>query len=125
MRRRVVITGIGCVTPVGNDVPSMWESLRRGGNGVGKITHFDAANFPTKFAAEVKNFDLGDHYNHPERFKLAGRNIKFAVAAAMQAVKDSGGRVIDEAPRPGSRGTTVEFIHPKTSFGTLIELVQE
>ena len=46
-------------------------------------------------------------------------------AAALQRVKDSGGRVIDEAPRPGSRGTTVAFVHPKTSFGTLIELVQE
>jgi methylmalonyl-CoA epimerase len=46
-------------------------------------------------------------------------------AAALQAVKDSGGRVLDEAPRPGSRGTTVAFVHPKTSFGTLIELVQE
>jgi methylmalonyl-CoA epimerase len=45
--------------------------------------------------------------------------------AALQAVKDSGGRVIDQAPRPGSRGTTVAFVHPKTSFGTLIELVQE
>ena len=46
-------------------------------------------------------------------------------AAALQAVKDAGGRVIDEAPRPGSRGTTVAFVHPKGSFGTLIELVQE
>lgn len=45
--------------------------------------------------------------------------------AALQAVKDAGGRVIDEAPRPGSRGTTVAFVHPKTAFGTLIELVQE
>ena len=46
-------------------------------------------------------------------------------AVALQAVKDQGGRVLDEAPRPGSRGTTVAFIHPKTAFGTLIELVQE
>ena len=46
-------------------------------------------------------------------------------AVALQAVKDQGGRVIDEAPRPGSRGTTVAFVHPKGSFGTLIELVQE
>ena len=46
-------------------------------------------------------------------------------SVALQAVKDAGGRVIDEAPRPGSRGTTVAFVHPKTSFGTLIELVQE
>ncbi len=46
-------------------------------------------------------------------------------AAALQSVKDHGGRVIDQAPRPGSRGTTVAFVHPKTSFGTLIELVEE
>ena len=46
-------------------------------------------------------------------------------SVALQAVKDAGGRVIDDAPRPGSRGTTVAFVHPKTSFGTLIELVQE
>ena len=46
-------------------------------------------------------------------------------AAALQAIKDAGGRVIDDAPRPGSRGTTVAFVHPKGSFGTLIELVQE
>lgn len=46
-------------------------------------------------------------------------------AAALQSVKDAGGRVIDEAPRPGSRGTTVAFVHPKAAFGTLIELVQE
>jgi len=46
-------------------------------------------------------------------------------AVALQSVKDHGGRVVDEAPRPGSRGTTVAFVHPKTSFGTLIELVQE
>ncbi len=46
-------------------------------------------------------------------------------AAALQSVKDHGGRVIDEAPRPGSRGTTVAFVHPKGAFGTLIELVQE
>ena len=46
-------------------------------------------------------------------------------AAALQAVKDQGGRVIDEAPRPGSRGTTVAFVHPKAAFGTLVELVQE
>ncbi|MEA3054602.1 MAG: methylmalonyl-CoA/ethylmalonyl-CoA epimerase [Actinomycetota bacterium] len=46
-------------------------------------------------------------------------------AAALQAIKDAGGRVIDDAPRPGSRGTTVAFVHPKAIFGTLIELVQE
>ena len=58
----------------------------------------------------------------------AVRHIQYRVAdcaAALQSVKDAGGRAIDDAPRPGSRGTTVAFIHPKTSFGTLIELVEE
>ena len=57
-----------------------------------------------------------------------GIHVGYRVAdcgVALQAVKDRGGRVIDEQPRPGSRGTTVAFVHPKTSFGTLIELVQE
>ena len=85
MRRRVVVTGVGCVTPVGNDVPSMWKSLQEGANGVGKISLFDASNFPTKFAAEVKNFRLEDHYKDAQRFELAGRNVQFAVAAASQA----------------------------------------
>jgi len=90
MRRRVVVTGIGCVTPVGNDVKSMWNSLKAGARGVGPITHFDAKNFPTKFAAEVKNYKLADYYERPERFDMAGRNVKFAVGAAVQAVRDSG-----------------------------------
>ena len=58
MRRRVVVTGIGCVTPVGNTVPEFWNALKEGKNGIGPITHFDATHFPTKFAAEVKNYDF-------------------------------------------------------------------
>ena len=90
MRRRVVITGIGCITPLGNSVESMWNSLREGRSGIGDITHFDASNFPTRFAAEVKDFDLGDFIDAPQRFEYTGRNIRFAVAAAVQAMRDSG-----------------------------------
>ncbi|MDA1013412.1 MAG: beta-ketoacyl-ACP synthase II [Planctomycetota bacterium] len=90
MTRRVVVTGIGCVTPLGNTIETMWESLREARSGIGKITHFDASNFPTKFAAQVKNFDIGDYVDDPERFEYAGRNIRFAVGAATQAVQDSG-----------------------------------
>lgn len=90
MKRRVVVTGLGCVTPVGNDVASMWESLRESRCGVGPITHFDASNFPTRFAAEVKNFDFDQYVDDPEQFEFAGRNIRFAVGAAVQAVRDSG-----------------------------------
>ena len=90
MRRRVVVTGIGCVTPVGNNVQTMWESLREGRCGVGTITHFDASNFPTRFAAEVKDYELGKYINNPDRFEFAGRNIRFAIGAAYQAMGDSG-----------------------------------
>ncbi len=90
MRRRVVVTGMGCVTPVGNSVDDMWKSLCAARSGVGKITHFDATNFPTRFAAEVTDFNLADFYDQPERFQHAGRNIRFAVAAAVQAMNDSG-----------------------------------
>jgi len=90
MRRRVVVTGMGCITPVGNCVSTMWESLLNGRSGVGYITHFDASGFPTKFAAEVKDFDLSEYVDDASRFEYAGRNIRFAIGAAVQAVKDSG-----------------------------------
>jgi len=89
MRRRVVVSGIGCVTPVGNNANAMWKSLREARNGVDYITHFDASNFPTQFAAEVKNYDFRDYYDQPERFEFAGRNIHFAIGASFQAMNDS------------------------------------
>lgn len=90
MRRRVVVTGMGCVTPIGNSVEEMWTSLLNGVSGIDYITHFDASGFPTKFAAEVKNFRLGDYIDRPERFEYAGRNIRFAIGAAVQAMKEAG-----------------------------------
>ncbi|MEX0728720.1 MAG: beta-ketoacyl-ACP synthase II [Planctomycetaceae bacterium] len=90
MRRRVVVTGMGCITPVGRSVQSMWESLKESRSGIGRITHFDASNYPTKIAGEVKGFELSDYISEPERFNKSGRNIRFAIAAAVQAVKNSG-----------------------------------
>lgn len=90
MRRRVVVTGIGCVTPVGNSIDEFWDSLRRAGNGVGPITHFDATSFPTRFAAEVKDYDVGAYVDDPGRFEHASSNILFAIGAASQAMADSG-----------------------------------
>lgn len=90
MRRRVVVTGMGCITPVGNTVESMWRSLQEGRSGIDRITHFDASSFPTKFAAEVKDFHLTDYIDNPERFEYAGHNIRFAIGAAVQAVRDAG-----------------------------------
>jgi len=89
-RRRVVVTGIGCVTPVGNDVETMWQSLLRGDSGIGRTSIFDASNFPTKISAEVKNFDLRSVGEDPENWKHQARHTRFAVGAAKQAVRDAG-----------------------------------
>jgi len=90
MKRRVVVTGVGALTPVGNDVATMWESQLKCRNGVGAITHFDASRFPTKFAAEVRDYDFESQVEDPKRFVDAGRNVRFAIGAARQAVEDSG-----------------------------------
>ena len=90
MRRRVVVTGIGCITPVGKTVSQMWQSLQESQCGIDKITHFDASSFPTHFAAEVNDFNLADYVENPQQFEYAGRNIRFAIGAATQAVDDSG-----------------------------------
>ena len=90
MRRRVVVTGMGAITPIGNTVDEMWKSLQEGKSGIGSITHFDASHFPTKFAAEVRGFDLGKYVDDAKRFEFSGRNIRFAVGAAKQAIDDSG-----------------------------------
>ena len=90
MRRRVVVTGMGCITPIGKSVDTMWKALQQGTSGIDWITHFDASNFPTKFAAEVKGFDLAEYVDDPTRFQHTGRNIRYAIGAAVQAVKQSG-----------------------------------
>lgn len=90
MKRRVVVTGVGALTPIGNDVPSMWKAQLECQNGVGPITHFDASKFPTRFAAEVRGYDFATQVDDPARFEDAGRNVRFAIGAARQAVTDSG-----------------------------------
>ncbi|HEX5417655.1 MAG TPA: beta-ketoacyl-ACP synthase II [Chloroflexota bacterium] len=86
--RRVVITGLGAVTPVGNDVPSTWDSLVSGRSGVARITHFDPEPLPIKIAGEVKNFDPL-LYVEKKDLRHMDLNVQFAVAAAKQAVVDA------------------------------------
>ncbi len=90
-RRRVVITGMGWITPLGDDIESVWQRLLRGDSGMGPTTRFDASTFPTTFSAEVKNFDL-TRYLGPaaEIHKTASRNTCFALAAARMAWDHSG-----------------------------------
>src|SRR5947209_7018892 len=90
MRRRVVVTGMGMVTPLGRDLESTWSSLQQGRSGVGPITLFDAATFPTRIAAEAKDFALADYLDDAERWSDHCRNTKFALAAARMAVDHSG-----------------------------------
>ncbi len=88
--RRVVVTGMGMVTPLGRDVESTWEALLEGESGVGPITLFDSRTFPTRIAAEVKNFRLGDYLDNADRFAEHSRNTVFALAAGTMAIEDSG-----------------------------------
>jgi 3-oxoacyl-[acyl-carrier-protein] synthase II len=88
--RRVVVTGMGMVTPIGADLDSTWSALLSGKSGVGPITLFDARTFPTRIAAEVAGFRLEDYIDRSERWVDHSRNSKFALAAASMAIKDSG-----------------------------------
>jgi len=87
-KRRVVITGIGAVTPIGLNVPEFWDGLVSGKNGVAPITYFDTSKFDTQFAAEVKNFNP-DNYFDKKSVKRLDRFTQFALAASAEAVLDS------------------------------------
>jgi 3-oxoacyl-[acyl-carrier-protein] synthase II len=87
--RRVVVTGLGAVTPIGNDVAQYWEGLRSGRNGVAAITLFDASRHACRFAAEVKNFEPAG-WLEPKEAKRWDRFCQFGVVAAKQAVQDAG-----------------------------------
>jgi 3-oxoacyl-[acyl-carrier-protein] synthase II len=89
MKRRVVVTGMGAITPVGNDVATTWRSLIEGKSGTAPITKFDASNFPVKFAAEVKGFNPLDYMDRKEA-KRADQYTQYAVAAARQAMTNAG-----------------------------------
>lgn len=89
MKRRVVITGMGAVTPIGNDVESMWESLKVGVNGIDKITLFDATNMKVQIAAEVKDFHP-EKYLEAKEYKRMDRAMIFGLVAASEAFIDSG-----------------------------------
>ncbi|HET9424701.1 MAG TPA: beta-ketoacyl-ACP synthase II [Gemmatimonadaceae bacterium] len=89
MKRRVVVTGLGAITPVGNDVESTWKSILEGRSGAATITKFDHTNFPVTFACEVKGFDPGVYMDRKEA-RRADQYTQYAVGAAVQAMKDAG-----------------------------------
>ena len=86
--KRVVVTGLGAVTPLGNTVPQLWDSVVNGKSGAGPITHFDTTNFKTKFACEVKNFDASEFIDRKEVRKM-DLCSQYAIVAADEAIADA------------------------------------
>lgn len=86
--KRVVVTGLGALTPVGNNVAETWENLVNGVSGAGPITHFDASKFKTQFACEVKNFKVNEHLDRKEARKM-DLYTQYAIVAAKEAIEDS------------------------------------
>jgi len=93
--RRVVVTGMGALTPIGNDLESYWNGLISGTSGCANITHFDASNFKTKFACELKGFDPADHFEKKE-YRRYDRFSQYGIVAASEAINDS--KLTDSSP---------------------------
>ena len=100
-RRRVVVTGMGAVTPLGNDVESTWENLVAGKSGAADIEQWDASEYPVNFACELKDFDPRQWLDHKQARRM-DRFAQMIVAAARQAEEDSGLDVESEAERIGA-----------------------
>jgi 3-oxoacyl-[acyl-carrier-protein] synthase II len=100
-RRRIVITGMGAVSPLGNDVRTTWENLTAGRSGAGPITSFDASEYPVHFACELKDFDP-EHWIDKKQARRMDRFAQMIVAAAIQARDDSGLDIEAEADRIGA-----------------------
>ncbi len=97
MERRVVVTGMGAISPLGHDVPSLWQGIVEARNGIGPITLFDSTGFDTTFAGEVRNFDPTNYMDRKEA-RRTDRFVHFAIAAAREALRSSG-LVIDASNR--------------------------
>ena len=88
-RRRVAVTGLGIVSPVGIGVPAAWDAILHGRSGVGPITRFDASTFPARIAAEVKGFDVGAYLSAKEARRY-DTFVHYGLVATMEAAKDAG-----------------------------------
>ncbi|MEN3110094.1 beta-ketoacyl-ACP synthase II [Uliginosibacterium paludis] len=98
-RRRVVVTGLGIISPVGNTVASAWDNIVNGRSGIDRVTRFDASTLPTRIAGEVKDFDVAS-YLSPKEARRFDTFIHYGLAAAMDAIKDAG---ITEKPENSER----------------------
>ena len=88
-RRRVVITGLGIISPVGNTVEQAWQNIVAGRSGIDRVTRFDASSFPVQIAGEVKNFNVADYLPLKDARRM-DTFIHYGMAAGIQAIKDAG-----------------------------------
>jgi 3-oxoacyl-[acyl-carrier-protein] synthase II len=121
MRRRVVITGVGCVTPLGADSEVVWGRLTEGVSGVGRISLFDASNFPVRIAAEVRDWDLSQVGEDPNRWRYSPRQTHFALGAGLMAYDTSGIR--NAALDPVRLGVYLGCGECFPDFGQMAELM--
>lgn len=121
--RRIVVTGLGCISPVGNDVATAWDSIQAGRSGIGPLTAFDSEKFSAKIAGEIRDFDL-DAYLAPKDARKSDPFIHYGMAAAIQAIADAG---LDEQPDQAERygvaiGAGIGGIHTiETTYQTYID----
>src|SRR3954452_3143129 len=94
-KRRVVVTGIGAVTPVGNDAETSWANIIKGQSGIGPLTRLNADEYSAKVAAEVKDFNIEEYVDRKEARKM-DRFTHYAIAASVMAVKDAKLEITDE-----------------------------
>jgi len=100
-KNRVVITGLGLVSPMGHDVETTWQGMMDGKSGIDKTTIFDASTFPTNFCAEVKDYDVAQHTKNPQLHKDSNRGSSFVIKAAIDACSQAGIDVETDAPTDG------------------------
>ncbi len=121
MRRRVVVSGLGVINPLGHNVDTMWQALQESRSGVGPITVFDASGYPTTIAAEVKNWDVTKVGESLSDWEHCGRHTKFAVGAAKQAVAQSG--IFDSKLDPTRIGVYLGAGEGNQNFGNFTQMV--
>jgi 3-oxoacyl-[acyl-carrier-protein] synthase II len=120
MNRRVVITGLGAVTPIGNDAETTWQSLVAGRSGIGPITTFDAETFPVRIAGLVKDFDVEQHVGNGGLSRHLSRSGGFGVAAAVEALRDAG--VTSDTYEPYERGVCIGGSVGRTTLQELVDI---
>ncbi|MFP6669162.1 MAG: beta-ketoacyl-[acyl-carrier-protein] synthase family protein [Pirellulales bacterium] len=121
MKRRVVITGMGCVTPMGVTPEAIWDGIKRGDSGVDVTTVFDASQFPTKFSAEVRNWDVSEAGLDPAFWNRRGRHTRFAAAAAKKAVDASG--ILDNVLDPTRFGVYLGSGEGQQDFDAFTKMI--